>query len=244
MIVTVIHNAVNALSTVCSFFHGEKWEQNLQDEQAVFPLVMLEHPVTSTDEIVGQGNYPTTYDLTIFFSNKSKLSDFQTDRQPNIDAMLALKREFLLRLNQDPAVDKIISSKTTELINVFNLNLDGILLKLSVKLRDIAPVCLSPYGGYVYPPVTGLISPKIDQTPNNSGSTYGTLAGVVDGVNKVFTVSRGNYITKTLQVFAPVMMQMGNPGGDWVETNPSAGTFTFNVAPPVGTVITVISFGT
>lgn len=76
---------------------------------------------------------------------------------------------------------------------------------------------------------------QIDQTP--AGGTYGTLAGTVNGVNTVFTVSNAAYVSGSLMVFLNGQEQTQGVSNDWTETSPSSGTFTFAVAPPTGSII-------
>jgi len=78
----------------------------------------------------------------------------------------------------------------------------------------------------------------IDQTPDNG--TYGFLAGSVDGINTLFTVSQGVYITGTLAVYLNGLLQFQGASDDWQETTPASGTFTFNTAPLTGDIITAI----
>lgn len=70
--------------------------------------------------------------------------------------------------------------------------------------------------------------------------TYGTLGGTVNGINTTFTVPEGSYTSSTIKVY--LNGQLVSQGSDitpygWVETDPSAGTFDFNVAPPTGSHI-------
>jgi hypothetical protein len=77
-----------------------------------------------------------------------------------------------------------------------------------------------------------------DQTPDNG--TYGLLAGTVNGTNKVFTVSQGAYISGRLQVYRNGLLQLQGTGDDYTETTPNSGTFTFDVAPLTGDIITAV----
>ncbi|MDD5589373.1 MAG: hypothetical protein PHP92_04935 [Candidatus Nanoarchaeia archaeon] len=52
------------------------------------------------------------------------------------------------------------------------------------------------------------------------------LSSQVDGVAKLFTVSKGKYIAGKLRVFIN-----GVKSCDFVETNPAMGAFTMNEAP-------------
>ena len=78
---------------------------------------------------------------------------------------------------------------------------------------------------------------KIDQTP--AAGTYGTLAGLVNSSNTVYTVSNGSYATGTLEVYLNGQLLSQASGADWSETTPASGTFTFVIAPPTGSIVTV-----
>ncbi len=77
----------------------------------------------------------------------------------------------------------------------------------------------------------------VDQTPDDG--TYGLLAGLVDGSNDLYTVSQGLYLTGKLSVYLNGVFQLQGPLDDWQETDPSTGTFTFNIPPAVDSIISV-----
>jgi hypothetical protein len=101
---------------------------------------------------------------------------------------------------------------------------------------------ISAAGHDAAPGSTG--GPVLDPTNYNriaqsggAAGTYGTLAGAVDGVNTVYTVPDGEYESGSLLVFLRGLLR---PQGDWSETDPSAGTFTFSAAPKTSDVILVM----
>lgn len=87
---------------------------------------------------------------------------------------------------------------------------------------------------------TTYAEPFIDQTPDNG--TYNLLGGLVNGTNTVYTVSQAVYLIGKLYVFrnGQLMVQGAGANGDWTETNPTTGTFTFNTAPVTTDVITAV----
>lgn len=87
-------------------------------------------------------------------------------------------------------------------------------------------------------PVTTALAQQIDQTPDNG--TYGLLAGAVNGVNTLFTVSRGIYVSGKLTVYLNGLIQLQGAADDWVETTPSSGTFNFITAPLTGDIVTAV----
>jgi len=84
----------------------------------------------------------------------------------------------------------------------------------------------------------GSVSIQIDQSGGTS-DTYGVLAGSVNGSNKVYTVSLSKYVSGSLVVYLNGQLQTQGTGEDWVETTPASGTFTFAIAPPTGSQLTV-----
>lgn len=72
-------------------------------------------------------------------------------------------------------------------------------------------------------------------TPDEDG-TYPLLQGAIDGVNTLYTVPEGQYITGTLTVWLNgVVVDPGTGSDEWQETDPVTGTFTFNTAPQSST---------
>jgi len=79
----------------------------------------------------------------------------------------------------------------------------------------------------------------INQTGGTS-STYATLTGLINGINTIYTVSEGIYVSGSLKVYLGGQLQTQGTTEDWVELSPSNGTFQFIEAPIVGDVITVV----
>ena len=77
----------------------------------------------------------------------------------------------------------------------------------------------------------------IDQT-GGTGDTYGAISGLINGVNKTFTVSQGKYAGGSLEVYLNGQLQTQGALEDWEETSPANGTFTFLNAPVAGDLIT------
>ena len=79
---------------------------------------------------------------------------------------------------------------------------------------------------------------QIDQSGGTS-DTYGVLSGLLNGSNKLYTVSAGNYTSGKLMVYLNGQLQIQGSSEDWVETTPGSGTFTFAIAPESTDNITV-----
>ena len=78
----------------------------------------------------------------------------------------------------------------------------------------------------------------VEQSGGTS-DTYGVLAGLVNGTNALYTVAQALYATGTLKVYLNGQLLTQGTGEDWTETLPGSGTFTFIVAPAIGSLITV-----
>ena len=79
---------------------------------------------------------------------------------------------------------------------------------------------------------------QIDSSGGTS-DTYGVLTGSVNGTNRDFTVSLGEYISGSLLVFKNGVLQTQGSSENWIELTPASGTFRINTAPLTGDVIDV-----
>lgn len=70
-----------------------------------------------------------------------------------------------------------------------------------------------------------------------TSDTYGTLAGLINSSNTLYTVSLASYISGSLRVYLNGQLQTQGSSEDWVETTPTSGTFTFATAPATGDII-------
>lgn len=78
----------------------------------------------------------------------------------------------------------------------------------------------------------------VDQISGTS-DTFGDLTGTIDGINTTFTVSENVYASGKLEVYLNGQFQTQGTNEDWIENDPASGTFDFNVAPPIGSDISV-----
>lgn len=103
--------------------------------------------------------------------------------------------------------------------------LSGVALVAAVQAILDATAIIPASGGFT-----------IDQTTPNG--TYGTLAGAVDGVNTIFTVSMGSYTSGSLLLFWQGQGQ-AQPVS-FAELNPAAGTVQVVTAPLAGDIMTAV----
>lgn len=85
---------------------------------------------------------------------------------------------------------------------------------------------------------------QVDQT-GGTGDTYGILAGALNGINKEFTVSKGEYNTGTLSLYLNGQLLTQGSSEDWHEDTPASGTIHTDYAPVASDELTVVyGYGT
>jgi len=104
---------------------------------------------------------------------------------------------------------------------------------LNLKIRSGPNVTLTLVSGGSYEflqasGTTPLL--RIDQS-GGTGDTYGVLSGALNGVNKVYVVSMGSYVSASLAVYLNGQLQTQGTGQDWVEAGPTSGYFVMNIPP-------------
>lgn len=82
-----------------------------------------------------------------------------------------------------------------------------------------------------------IINEIFNDSTSGTSSTYGAIIGNVDGINDFFTVSEGEYKSGSLRITRNGKGQVLGTAEDFIELNPSNGTFQFNTPPLVGDVI-------
>jgi ABC-type microcin C transport system duplicated ATPase subunit YejF len=151
MIVSAIQNVVSQMSIECSFIYGFKGWQNLKaDKTAVFPVIFLDEPISSVDNFSQGGAVDITYNLNIAFLTKSQLSWTAEEHDTVIQAMRNVRREFILRLKKiaDTSTNqhlfRSISNITTlNAMNVFDVNLSGVLVSFQIVPMSEDGICLA-----------------------------------------------------------------------------------------------------
>lgn len=78
---------------------------------------------------------------------------------------------------------------------------------------------------------------KVDQT-GGTNDTYGVLAGAINDVNTIYTVSAGSYVSGAITVYLNGQLLTQGDSEDYVETSPASGTFTMASPPTPGDEIT------
>ena len=124
-----------------NFFYGAKWEQNLQDNETIFPAAFLDYPFQSDDTLIKSGAIKAKYNLTFFLCDKSEpdYTSIQHDaicatmRQKAVDVVSALQE-------YDSNIIEVTGANRTDAHNLFNVNLSGVILIISISVIE-TPSC-------------------------------------------------------------------------------------------------------
>lgn len=139
--IDLIKSIVALITGTPSFYYGIKGWQNLEADDGVFPAIYLDEPIKSYDDIKQSGYIEESYPLKLLFIDKSELDWSPRQHQVIITAMRALRREFLNKLQQSDTIRHVADSQTTDVMNLFDVNVSGVLLEVTIFLYNTESSC-------------------------------------------------------------------------------------------------------
>lgn len=172
MIITVIEDIASYLSL--SFYHGRDDFQNLNADEESLPALYLDTPLRNSYAIAQSGYISDTFDVSLVFMYKSELDWTPEQHDTNCIQLAEEKiREFLVYCQDNDNIEEITNINGLEFINLFDTNVSGKILNLTIKLYNTYSVCK---------PVCEGVTLLINGTELNylSGQTT-TLAVTLDG---------------------------------------------------------------
>lgn len=146
-IITIIESVVNDLDSKPSFFYGQKGWVNLKADKPEFPAVMLIEPITSSDTFHQGGMVDSDYDVYMLFLDDSPLDDTPEQKRVVVDAMRALRREFILKLklvkdsSRTHVFKSITNVRTTDTYNELDRNASGVGVSFTATPLNGDSVC-------------------------------------------------------------------------------------------------------
>jgi hypothetical protein len=145
---SVLEEITALLIPPTSFFNGLPSDQNLNAEVVIFPAVFNTEPLESEHLVTASMNLKATYPLTLYFLSNDALEDTQKQHDVIIYEQRAQAKKFIMqllayRVNADAIlyVNEITAIKMTNVINILDQNLTGIMLEMSVEIIDQETVC-------------------------------------------------------------------------------------------------------
>lgn len=150
-IITIIESIVDDIPSKPNFIHGQKGWQNVESDESAFPAIYLEEPLTSDDTFHQGGLVEESYPLQMMFLDKTELDQTPEQLRPIVDAMRALRRQFIIRLktkkntNGENIVrpELVTNIRTIDVYNVFDVNISGVIVTFNVTPLNSDSVCVS-----------------------------------------------------------------------------------------------------
>lgn len=151
-----ITDALNQVATATgtvglTLTYGTRYEQNKDADNAVFPKLYLDEPLTSHETIRSNGNTSTVYEVKLFFADKAQPDATPQQQRQTIVQMRALAKEFITRLQQQTYTDerKIFNLQSgtqftlTDVVNLpYDVGLTGVLLEIDLPVFDYNSNCI------------------------------------------------------------------------------------------------------
>jgi hypothetical protein len=133
-------------SVTPNFCQGWKGWQNLAVDEVVNDSVILDWPINSSDEYRKSGLLESDYKLTIAFVGLSQLDYTPEEHLPIIERCRQTMQDFINLLSTytvdgDRPIRDFTVTGTTEVINMFNVNLSGVVLSVSIIPFNIRGRC-------------------------------------------------------------------------------------------------------
>jgi len=145
-----------------TFYYGSRPDQNFEADEFTYPAVFLDKPIKATiRNTISNARYATV-NMVLFFAYKVEIDATEPEKfaQAKQTAWTAA-REFVLRLRRyDDYITDVKAETLTDVDHVFDINLAGCLLEVTVEIKDVDPTCIDAV--VVSPPVE--VSPP-DVTP-------------------------------------------------------------------------------
>jgi len=160
---SIIENLVDQLveidPAVFEFYYGRKSFQNQAVDELTLPCAFLDDPITTEDAILNTGSLQPVTRITLFFGDKSELDMDAEQHEAIILPMRSAAREFVIRCEKDVTnIRQVKDVKRTDVINLFDQNLSGCLLELTLVLYDNDPICFENLPAPA-------VAPAADKTP-------------------------------------------------------------------------------
>jgi hypothetical protein len=140
--IQILTDIIAAMTGSPTFIYGtEGWNNFKADSAAVFPVIFLNEPLMSNDKLAKSGYMEEVYPLKMMFLDKAQIDWTPAQHHTIIDAMRLLRREFINRLQDDDNIREIDNIQTTDVFNVLDMNLSGVLLEIEISLYNSLSNC-------------------------------------------------------------------------------------------------------
>ena len=141
----IMREIMNSIGNNLPFGHGMRSYANFETRRGIyerekkFPRAFM-YPVTVNDAVDRAGQLSSTYECTLDFLDVCKLDAPAEELERILSTMFVLSGEFLIKLINHPDVIEVSDIVREPNYHVFDANLCGWLVKLSVRINE-APIC-------------------------------------------------------------------------------------------------------
>jgi hypothetical protein len=149
MIITVCTSVVAQMKyngkNIPQLLYGQKSFQNkILDEQSfVDSVLFLDSPIQANVLMSQSGLIEREYPIRVYFMFKSQPDWSPLEHDQNcIQHARLLVNQFITRLQENENVQTVRNASEIEFINLFDVNVSGIVLSLTVKLNYTNTLCL------------------------------------------------------------------------------------------------------
>ena len=125
-----------------NFEYGSKYWQNLNLDEVDNHVVWLWWPIASDDTFQGPTPFLNeTFKISIAFLEKSELEDTPAQKRAALDRQRTQHKVFFGKLKERTDVFEVSNIRTEEVINMFNVNMDGCICGFACKIKNTVSVC-------------------------------------------------------------------------------------------------------
>lgn len=144
VIAQIVSNIVigDSPEAVPAFFYGTDAEKNLEGDGGTFPAIFLDTPVSSEFELLQSGYVQETNPVVLFFCDKIKFDATPAQQELLIREQKQIVKKFIALAQNHEAIREIGVATGEEVFNVFDVNVSGILLKVSITIFNDDSICV------------------------------------------------------------------------------------------------------
>lgn len=141
MIISIIEQIATDMGL--PFYHGSSDFQNLIADEQILPALYLDQPITNNYNLSESGYVSATYPVKLMFLYKSELDWTPSQHDVNCMQPADIKiREFINRCQSNSSIDLISDISGYEFINLFDCNVSGKGLDITIQMNNNSSICL------------------------------------------------------------------------------------------------------
>jgi hypothetical protein len=127
------------------FSYGAPPDQNFDADEYTYPHVFLDKPIRAKVFNSKSGTRELTVTMQLFFAYKTEMDEPEGAKFDNVKVVAwNSAREFVLRLRKyDDYIKDVVDEQLTDVDHVFDINLSGVLLEVTVVIIDAGGICLT-----------------------------------------------------------------------------------------------------